>query len=57
VKVVKIQLRDVVRTWWLVEEVRLEKPITWVQYSESFYEKNFPKTVQKEMEEQFIRLQ
>jgi len=56
VKVVKIQLKDVVRTWWLAEETRLEKPISWDQFSKSFYEKNFPKTAQKEMEEQFIRL-
>ena len=29
VEVAKIQLRDVARTWWLAEEVALEKPITW----------------------------
>ena len=28
VEVAKIQLGDVVRTWWLAEEARLEKPIT-----------------------------
>ena len=28
VKVAKIQLKDMVRTWWLAEEARLEKPIT-----------------------------
>ena len=56
VKVVKIQLRDVVRTWWLAKETRLETPISWDQFSKSFYEKFFPRTAQKEMEEQFIRL-
>ena len=56
VEVAKIQLKDVVRTWWLAEEARLKKPISWAQFSRS-YEKLFPKTVQKEMEEQFIRLQ
>ena len=29
VEVVKIQLKDVARTWWLAEEARLERPITW----------------------------
>ena len=28
VKVAKIQLKDVARTWWLAEEASLEKPIT-----------------------------
>ena len=45
------------RTWWLAEEARLEKPITWDQFSKSFYERFFSETAQKEMEEQFIRLQ
>ena len=57
VKVAKIQLKDEARTWWLVEEARLEKPITWDQFSKIFYERFFSETVQKEMEEQFIRLQ
>jgi len=43
VKVVKIQPRDVVRTWWLAKEARLEKPITWDQFSKSFYERFFPR--------------
>jgi len=57
VEVAKIQLRDVARTWWLAEEATLEKPITWDQFSKGFYERFFPATAQKEMEEQFIRLQ
>jgi len=32
VEVAKIQLKDVARTWWLAEEARLEKPITWDQF-------------------------
>jgi len=56
-EVVKIQLRDVARTWWLVYETKLEKLITWDQFLESFYERFFPKMMQKKMEEQFIRLQ
>jgi len=32
-EVAKIQLKDVARTWWLAEKVRLEKPITWDQFS------------------------
>jgi len=57
VKVIKIQLKDVGRTWWLAEEARLERPIIWDQFSKGFYERFFPATAQKEMEEQFIRLQ
>ena len=56
VEVAKIQLNDVARTWWLAEEARLEKPISWDQFSKGFYERFFPATAQKEMEEQFIRL-
>ena len=57
VEVAKIQLKDVARTWWLAEEARLEKPVTWDQFSKSFYSRFFPATAQKDMEEQFIRLQ
>jgi len=42
VEVAKIQLKDVTRTWWLAEEARLEKPITWGQFSKGFYERLFP---------------
>ena len=56
-EVAKIQLKDMARTWWLAEEARLEKPITWDQFSSGFYERFFPTTAQKEMEEQFIKLQ
>ena len=57
VEVTKIQLKDVARTWWLAEEARLEKPIPWDQFLKGFYERFFPATAQKEMVEQFIRLQ
>jgi len=57
VEVAKIQLKDIARTWWLAEEARLEKPITWDTFSKSFYSRFFPTTAQKDMEEQFIRLQ
>ena len=56
-EVAKIQLKDVARTWWLAEEARLDKPITWDQFCKIFYDRFFPTTAQKEMEEQFIRLQ
>ena len=56
-EVAKIQLKDVARTWWLAEEATLEKPITWDQFSKGFYERFFPATAQRDMEEQFIRLQ
>jgi len=57
VEVAKIQLRDVARTWWLAKEATLEKPITWDQFSKGFYERFFRVIAQKEMEEEFIRLQ
>ena len=41
----------------MAEEAILEKPITCDQFSKGFYERFFPATAQKEMEEQFIRLQ
>ena len=50
-KVAKIQLKDVARTWWMAEEARLEKPLTWGQFSKSFYERFFLVTAQKEMKE------
>ena len=56
VEVAKIQLKDIARTWWLAEEARLEKPVTWDTFSKSFYSRFFPVTAQKDMEEQFIRL-
>ena len=57
IEVAKIQLKDVARTWWLAEDARLGKPITWDQFLKSFYKRFFPVIDQKEMEEQFIRLQ
>jgi len=57
VEVVKVQLTDVARTWWLAEEERLEPPIAWEQFMDSFYERFFPKTTRTEMEQQFINLQ
>ena len=57
VEVAKIQLKDIARTWWLAEEARLEKPVSWDTFSKSFYSRFFPATAQKDMEEQFIRLQ
>ena len=56
VKMAKIQLTDVARTWWLAEEVKLGDNITWKQFSDSFYESFFPDSAKKDMEEQFIRL-
>jgi len=38
VEVIKIQLIDVARTWWIAEEERLEKPVPWEKFTESFYE-------------------
>ena len=36
---IKIQLEDMARAWWLVEAARLEKPNSWDQSSEDFYKK------------------
>jgi len=36
VEVVKIQLKDVVRTWWLAEEARLETLVTWTSFLKAF---------------------
>ena len=48
VKVVEIQLRDIARTWWLVNEAKLEKPITWDQFSKSFYGRFFPDGIKRD---------
>jgi len=29
VEITRIQLKGMAKAWWLVEAVRLEKPITW----------------------------
>ena len=46
VEVVKIQLTDVARTWWLAEEAGLTPPITWKQFTEGFNKQFFPATAQ-----------
>ena len=56
VEVVKIQLTDVSRIWGLAEEERLEPPITWKEFTDSFNERFFPKTAKREMPEQFMKL-
>ena len=56
VEMAKIQLKAISRTWWLAEEMRLDKPISQDQFSKSFYERFFPTLAKKEIEEQFIRL-
>lgn len=43
VEVVKIQLTDIARTWWLAEEARMTQPISWKQFSDNFYMCFFPK--------------
>ena len=49
VDVSMIQLKDVARTWWLAEEARLDKSITWDQFSKSFYDRFFSTIAQKEI--------
>ena len=51
VEVIKIQLTDVARTWWLAKEKRLEEPITLEQFTDSFYERFFPRTFRREMKQ------
>ena len=55
-EIVKIQLADIARTWWLVEEQRLKTPDTWKQFADGFLERFFPKTAKREMEQQFVNL-
>lgn len=56
VKVVKVQLIDVARTWWLAEEAKAQAPHTWKQFSDGFFERFFPESAQKDLEEKFIAL-
>jgi hypothetical protein len=56
VKVVKVQLTNITRTWWSIEETKLQEPISWKQFTDSFYERFFPACAKKEMAEQFIKL-
>ena len=56
VKMVKLRLTDIARSWWLAEEAKLTEPITWKQFSDSFDERFFPESARKDMEEKFIGL-
>ena len=54
VELIKIKLVDVAQTWWIAQ---LEKLVPWEKFTESFYERFFPKTAKMEMEQQFNNLQ
>jgi hypothetical protein len=56
VKVVKVQLTDVARSWWLAEEMNIEGPVTWKQFSDRFLERFFPKDARRQMQKQFMNL-
>ena len=56
VEVIAVRLTDVARTWWLAEKASLTPPITWEMFSDGFFERFFPLTAQREMEEQFQKL-
>ena len=56
VKVVKIQLKGIARSWWLAEEGKQQGQLTWKQFSDGFYERFFPQTAKQEMGEKFLRL-
>ena len=51
VEVVRIQQIDMARTWWLAEEERLEQPIAWEKFMDSFNERFFSITASREMEQ------
>ena len=48
VEVVKIQLTDIARTWWLAQDEQLVKSITRKEFSKSFNERFFPKIVRRD---------
>jgi hypothetical protein len=56
VDVVRIQLTDVALSWWLTEEARLDKPISWKTFTDGFYARFFPETAKREMQSQFMNL-
>jgi hypothetical protein len=56
VKVVKVQLTDIARTWWLAEEMNIQGQATWKQFSDSFLERFFPKDSKRQMQKQFMNL-
>ena len=51
VEVINIRLTDVARTWWLAEEASLTPPVNWEMFSNGFFERFFPLTARREMEE------
>lgn len=51
-EMVKIQL-DITYTWWLAEEDRLMKPITWDIFNKSFTAKLFPQIALSNLEQKF----
>jgi len=57
VDIVKIQLIDVARSWWLAEETSLAPPISWKQFTDRFNEQFFPVTARREMKEEFLNLE
>jgi hypothetical protein len=56
VEVIAVQLTDVARSWWLTEEARLTKPISWKQFSDAFLARFFPATAKKDLQHQFMNL-
>lgn len=56
VNIIKIQLTDIARIWWQVQGDRLEQPISWEDFTRSFYKRFFLKIVWREMKQQFLNL-
>ena len=54
VEVAKLQLKDVARVWWKVEEERLEKPVPWFVFRELYFDKFFPETSKADLLQQFL---
>ena len=50
-EVIKLQLKDVAKSWWLAEAATLQGDITWDQFSKGFLDRFFPQTANKDMEE------
>ena len=49
-RIVKVQLSDIARTWWLAEEAKLSGQATWKEFMDGFDERFSPEIARKDME-------
>src|SRR3954470_9445529 len=56
VHVVRVQMVGLARSWWLMEEEYLPKPVMWATFTKAFLSKHFPDTAKADMEQKFINL-